>query len=108
VQPGQIKVLKTGWVVGVPKDYFLAIFARSSTPKKKGLFVANGVGVLDSDYRGETDELGILVYNHTDEPVTISAGDRIAQGIILPAPRATFVNFDPAASSRGGFGSTGK
>lgn len=107
VPPRQIRLIGTGLVITVPEGYFLAIFARSSTPFKRGLMVANGVGVIDSDYCGAADEVKIQVINVTDEPVNIRRGDRIAQGIVLPAPRAEFVEGKAAETSRGGFGSTG-
>ena len=102
-----IALVGTGLVVGVPDGYFLGIFARSSTPLKRGLMVANGVGVLDSDYCGPTDELRIQLLNITDAPVHIKAGERLAQAIVLRSPRVEFVEADATAPSRGGFGSTG-
>lgn len=108
IEPGAIALVPTGLVFAVPAGHFLAIFARSSTPLKKGLVVANGVGVLDSDYSGPTDELKIQLMNITSAPVTIARGDRLAQGVILPFARAEFE--DAAAATgpdRGGFGSTG-
>ena len=108
VQPGQILLVPTGLVFAVPAGHFLGIFARSSTPLKKGLVVANGVGVLDSDYSGPTDELKIQVMNVTAAPVEIRRGDRIAQGVILPFVRAEFEESAAATGpDRGGFGSTG-
>ena len=107
IAPGQITLVGTGLVFAVPDGHFLAIFARSSTPLKRGLVVANGVGVLDSDYRGPADELKIQLLNVTNEPVTVRAGDRLAQGIILQAPRVEFEEGEAAERSRGGFGSTG-
>jgi dUTP pyrophosphatase len=107
IPPGQIRLVGTGLVFAVPAGHFLAIFARSSTPLKKGLAVANGVGVLDSDYCGPSDELKIQLLNITAEPITVRTGDRLAQGIVLQAPRVEFVEGDTAAPSRGGFGSTG-
>lgn len=107
IPPGRIKLVGTGLVVAVPEGYFLGIFARSSTPFKRGLAVANGVGVLDPDYRGPGDELKIQLLNITAETIVVKAGDRLAQGILLQAPRVTFVEGAPAALSRGGFGSTG-
>jgi len=107
VPPRQIRLIGTGLVVKVPEGYFLAIFARSSTPLKRGLMVANGVGVIDSDYCGPNDEVKIQVINVSEQPVIVRRGERIAQGIVLPAPRAQFVEGDAADSSRGGFGSTG-
>lgn len=107
VPPQAIRLIGTGLVVKVPDGHFLAVFARSSTPLKRGLMVANGVGVIDSDYCGATDEVRIQVINVTDRPVAIRRGDRIAQGIVLPAPRVEFVEGDAAERARGGFGSTG-
>ena len=107
IAAGQIKLVGTGLVVGVPDGHFLAIFARSSTPLKRGLVVANGVGVLDSDYSGPTDELKIQLLNITKEAIVVKTGDRLAQGILLQAPRVEFVEGDTAPISRGGFGSTG-
>jgi dUTP pyrophosphatase len=107
IGPHQIKLVGTGLVVAVPDGYFLGIFARSSTPLKRGLMVANGVGVLDSDYCGPADELKIQLLNVTDAPIRVQAGDRLAQGIVLQSPRVEFVEGDATAPSRGGFGSTG-
>jgi dUTP pyrophosphatase len=108
IGPGEIKLVGTGLVVAVPDGHFLAIFARSSTPLKRGLMVANGVGVLDTDYCGPGDELKVQLFNLTSEPVAIKAGDRLAQGIVLQAPRVEFVEGEATAPSRGGFGSTGR
>jgi dUTP pyrophosphatase len=107
VQPGEVMLVPTGLVVEVPSGMFLGIFARSSTPLKRGLMVANGVGVVDPDYCGPHDEVKIEVYNFTARPVHIKAGDRIAQGILIPTIR---VEWEEAAElrpdSRGGFGAT--
>ena len=107
VEPGRVGLVPTGLVIRVPKGMFLGVFARSSTPARRGLMVANGVGVIDPDYCGETDEVKILVTNFTQSPVTVKAGDRIAQGIFLAAPRVSWTEGAPAAQSRGGFGSSG-
>jgi dUTP pyrophosphatase len=108
IAPGEVRLVPTGLVIEVPPGMFLGMFARSSTPLKRGLIVANGVGVVDSDYCGPTDELKVPVLNFTDRPVHLSVGDRIAQGIILPAPQVTWEEVSAIrAESRGGFGSTG-
>ena len=108
IPPRSIRLVGTGLVIGVPDGHFLGIFARSSTPLKRGLMVANGVGIIDSDYCGPDDEIKIQVLNITDAPVTVARGDRLAQGILLPAPRVEWEEVeDITPTSRGGFGSTG-
>jgi dUTP pyrophosphatase len=104
----QIALIRTGLVIEVPSGHFLGIFARSSTPLKRGLLVANGVGVLDPDYSGPNDEVMIQVLNFTDAAVEVKRGDRLAQGIVLPAPRVTWNEVASIRSvTRGGFGATG-
>src|SRR6188472_1931147 len=108
VAPRQIALVPTGLVIEVPTGYFLAIFARSSTPLKRGLIVANGVGVIDPDYSGPNDEVMIQVMNVSDSEVKVSRGDRLAQGIVLPAPRVVWEEVNELREmTRGGFGSTG-
>ena len=106
--PGQIALVPTGLVIEVPSGHFLAIFARSSTPLKRGLMVANGVGVLDPDYCGPDDEVKIQVLNISGAEVQVKRGDRLAQGIVLPAPRVSWQEVrDLREVTRGGFGATG-
>lgn len=107
VQPGEVTLVPTGLVIEVPKGHVLGVFARSSTPLKRGLMVANGVGVVDSDYCGPNDEIKIEVLNFTATPVAVKRGDRLAQGVILSFVRADWNESEPAAPSRGGFGATG-
>lgn len=108
VPPGQIRLIGTGLVIGVPPGHCLGVFARSSTPLKKGLMVANGVGIVDADYCGPGDEIKVQVINVTDAPVTVRQGDRLAQGIVLPAPTIEWDEQEtPTGPTRGGFGSTG-
>ncbi len=104
-----IKLVGTGLVIAVPDGHFLGIFARSSTPLKRGLMVANGVGIIDADYCGPADEIKIQLLNVTDQPVKVSKGDRLAQGVVLPCPRVEWDEVtELAAPTRGGFGSTGQ
>jgi dUTP pyrophosphatase len=108
VQPGQIALIRTGLVIEVPTGHFLGIFARSSTPLKRGLLVANGVGVVDPDYSGPDDEVKIQVLNVTQAEVRVQRGDRLAQGIVLAAPRVTWDEVDRIRDvTRGGFVATG-
>jgi dUTP pyrophosphatase len=70
--------------------------------------VANGVGVIDPDYSGPTDEVMIQVLNITEADVQVRRGDRLAQGIVLPAPRVTWEETEEIREvTRGGFGATG-
>jgi dUTP pyrophosphatase len=108
IPPHGIRLVGTGLVIAVPNGHFLGIFARSSTPLKRGLMVANGVGVVDADYCGPADEVKIQVLNITDAPIRVARGDRLAQGIVLPSPRVTWEEVDDMqVPTRGGFGSTG-
>jgi dUTP pyrophosphatase len=108
IAPRQIALVPTGLVIEVPTGYFLGIFARSSTPLKRGLMVANGVGIIDPDYAGPEDEVRIQVLNISAADVTIRRGDRLAQGIVLPAPRVAWDETTQLREeTRGGFGSTG-
>jgi dUTP pyrophosphatase len=108
IPPRSIRLVGTGLVIAVPEGHFLGIFARSSTPLKRGLMVANGVGVIDADYCGPDDEIKIQVLNITDAPVKVARGDRLAQGVVLPCPRVTWEEVtEMTEPTRGGFGSTG-
>ena len=109
IAPGEVRLVPTGLAIEVPAGMFLGVFARSSTPLKKGLMVANGVGVVDSDYCGPTDEIKVPVINVTAASVEIGKGDRIAQGILLPSPQIEWEEVEElAVTSRGGFGGTGR
>ena len=108
IAPGQVGLVRTGLVIEVPTGHFLAIFARSSSPLKRGLLVANGVGVVDPDYSGPNDEIMIQLLNFTAAVVAVRRGDRLAQGIVLPAPRVTWQEVSEIRDvTRGGFGATG-
>jgi dUTP pyrophosphatase len=96
-----------GLVFAVPEGHVLHIFARSSTFGKLGLMLANGVGVIDSDYRGTGDEVRVIMYNPGDAAVTVAAGTRVAQAIVYPVPRIEFDEGPVEGPSRGGIGSTG-
>lgn len=92
------------------RPYMVLILAnRSSNPSKKGLYLANGVGIVDADYYNNLDnegEIGFEFYNNSEEDIIISKNEKIGQGIITTYVR---VEDDKAVGSRaGGFGSTGK
>ena len=85
----------------------LLLTLRSSTPRRKGLLIPNGVGIIDQDYCGEGDELKAQVLNFREETVTVKRGERIAQGIFIPVMRVNWTEVSEMGQGRGGFGSTG-
>ena len=108
LSPGQVVKIPTGLVIAAPKGHFLLIAARSSLPLKKGLAMANGIGVVDPDYAGPSDEVHIIVHNFTAHPVEVKKGERLAQGIFLQAEQAQWEEVDELRPvDRGGIGSTG-
>jgi len=99
--------LRTGLGFGIPEDHVMLIHSRSSTFKKFGVILANGVGIIDADYSGPTDEVHIAVINPGSAPVTIPAGTRVAQAMVISRPKIAFVEGVAKNKDRGGFGSTG-
>lgn len=109
VAPHGLTRVPTGLIIATPEGYVLVVSARSSLAIKKGLMLANGIGLVDSDYRGPNDEILISVYNLTNQEITIEKGDRLAQGMFLKVERAQWEEVAAMeAADRGGFGSTGK
>lgn len=110
LQPGERRMFRTGLVVKVPEGHVLLLAARSSNAKK-GVQMANGVGVIDEDYCGPEDELRLFLYNVGDSPYTIERGERLAQGFFIPITKGVFIeqlDLDWAVEkNRGGFGTTG-
>lgn len=91
------------------EDEVLLLFNRSSNPKKKGLVLANGTGVVDSDYYNNPNnegEIGFMFFNITSSPVVIKKGEKIGQGVFQKWYLAD--NDDTNGERKGGFGSTGK
>ena len=108
IPPHEIRLVPTGLVICTPPGHMLAIAARSSTPLKRGLVIANGVGIVDQDYCGPADEIKLQLLNFSDKPVEIKKGDRLAQGLFIPVERAEWEETKELnGNSRGGFGSTG-
>jgi len=108
IAPHDFALLPTNLIIATPQGYMLMLVARSSSAKKKGLTMRNGVGIIDRDYCGEDDELHILIQNLTDKPVTVDRGERLAQGIFVRIERAKWHEVDIMRDeNRGGFGSTG-
>jgi dUTP pyrophosphatase len=107
VAPRRLGRIPANVIVRTPPGYMLLLTMRSSTARRKGLLIPNGVGIIDQDYCGEGDELILSVYNFRDEAVTVQRGERIAQGIFVPILRVSWDEVDDVGQGRGGFGSTG-
>lgn len=107
VEAGKVALIPSNIIVKIPEGYMLGLASRASTPIKKGLSTPHGIGIIDTDYHGPEDELKVQVYNFTDKDITVSRGDRVAQGIFMPVEKFEFEEVEHIdAPTRGGFGST--
>lgn len=109
IAPRQLVKIPTGIAIALPgPEYAALIFARSGLGVKHGIALSNGVGVIDSDYRGE---IMVGLTNLSDTPYTIHPGDRVAQLVVTPValPELERVEeLDDTGRGAGGFGSTGQ
>ena len=112
IEPGAFSLVPTGFAIDAEgsenADFAVLLFARSGLASKHGIALANGVGVIDPDYRGEVK---VALTNLSREPYTITPGERIAQMMFTPIFRASFELTDVLSSTErgdGGFGHTGK
>lgn len=105
--PGARHAVATGIAVAIPKGFEIQVRPRSGLALKHGITVPNTPGTIDSDYRGEVK---VIVINHGSEAFEIRRGDRIAQLVVAPVTRASWLpveELDETARGEGGFGSTG-
>ena len=109
IAPRQLVRIPTGIAIALPgPEYVALVYARSGLGIKHGVSLSNGVGVIDSDYRGEI-QVGLT--NLSDVPYTVQPGDRIAQLVVTPVvlPELERVEeLDDTSRGAGGFGSTGQ
>jgi dUTP pyrophosphatase len=109
IKPGQRTGIPTGIALELPGSQLVAlVFARSGLASQKGLALSNGVGVIDSDFRGEVK---VLVVNLGQEDIIIQNGDRIAQVLFINTYQAVFAEVEElneTSRGEGGFGSTGQ
>ena len=107
IAPSKTVLIHTGIAMEIPEGLVGLVFARSGLATKRSLAPANKVGVIDSDYRGE---IMVALHNHSNEPQTVEAGERVAQLVLVPYIAAAFEEvgeLDETARGAGGFGSTG-
>lgn len=110
IQPGETVFIGSGIAIELPEDASVAglVFARSGLGSKHGIVLANGVGVIDGDYRGECRS---ILYNRSKTPYTIQPGDRVAQLVFVPVliPRLVeAAELSETGRGAGGYGSTGR
>lgn len=109
IEPWKRAVIPTGIAIELPgPEYVALLFARSGLAVKNGLALSNGVGVIDSDYRGE---ISVGLVNLSDTPYTVHNGERIAQLAIMPVAVPEMICVQALSQTErgeGGFGSTGK
>lgn len=107
IVPGGSAVLKTDLAFEISSGHVMMVYSRSGHGFKDGIRLANGTGIIDSDYRGE---LMIKLHNDGNRVFSINRGDRIAQAMIVPVAQVTFDTVDELGATdrgTGGFGSTG-
>ena len=108
LRPGELTRIPTGLAISLPGPGYMALlFARSGLAARHGIALSNGVGVIDSDYRGEVQ---VAMTNLSQTPYEIRPGERICQLVVCPVCQATlaFVDqLDETQRGQGGFGSTG-
>ena len=105
--PGARQAVATGLAIAIPPGYEIQVRPRSGLALKHGITVPNTPGTIDSDYRGE---LKVILINHSQTAFEIRRGDRIAQLVLAPVTRATWLpveELDETVRGAGGFGSTG-
>ena len=105
--PGERRLIPTGIAISIPKGTVAILSARSGLSYKKGIAAANGIGVIDSDYRGEIFFSSI---NLSGEAYTVTPGERICQMMLMPVLAMNMIecdSLDDTERGAGGFGSTG-
>ena len=105
---GQKCSIGTGISMEIPEGYVGLVFARSGLACKNGLRLCNSVGVIDADYRGE---IKVVLHNDSEYVREIKPGERVAQMIVMPYPKVSFIEVEELSDTvRGesGFGGTGR
>lgn len=108
LEPLDRALIPTGWIIALPEGYEAQIRARSGLSVKYGITLINGIGTIDWDYR---HEIKVGLVNISNKPYTLEPYDRIAQLIIAPVTKASWVevsSLELVESRSGGFGSTGR
>lgn len=108
LKPHSWGMIPTGLTLAIPEGYEGQVRARSGLAFKHGIGLLNGPGTIDADYRGE---LGVILFNFSDQPFTIKRGDRIAQLVITKVEHMQWLSVEELPKTQrgeGGFGHTGR
>lgn len=108
LEPHKTVLIPTGLFFEIPQGYEVQIRARSGLALKHGVSLANGIGTIDSDYRGE---VGVILINMSNTPFEICDGDRIAQMVVARVEKMELVEVDSISDTErgaGGYGHTGR
>ncbi len=109
IEPKTLEKLPSNFIIQVPEGFALIIANRSSLAVKRGLTLANNIGIIDQDYCGPEDEISLSLYNFTNDQIQIKKGERLCQAMLMPIEKVEFKEAEIIEkNSRGGFGSTGK
>lgn len=106
-----VTYVKTGIKAKFPKHMALLLLNRSSNPKKKELFLANGIGLVDADYYNNEDNEGEIAFAFMTTNSTgtfIKAGEKLGQGMFINYHDISDLNTEDIEDRKGGFGSTSK
>lgn len=107
LKPLDRALIPTGLYISIPEGYEGQVRSRSGLALKHGICLANGIGTIDSDYRGE---IGVILINLGEKEYTINKGDRIAQMVFIKYEKVKFIEVDTLDNTErgtGGFGHTG-
>ena len=107
--PGGRATVGTGIAIAVPDGYAAFVHPRSGLAARHGITLVNAPGTVDAGYRGEVRV--VLLNTDPSEPFTVHRGDRIAQLVVQPVTRVSFLDaaeLPPTPRGEGGFGSTGR
>lgn len=108
VEPQSLAYVPLNIAIITPPGFMFLVAARSSL-HKRGLMLANGVGIGDQDFCGDADEWQAVLFNFTHAPVVVLRGERIAQGIFVSIAKVELEERDTLGQpNRGGFGTTGR
>jgi len=108
ILPNSVGHIPANIIFETPIGYMCVVSLRSSTPKRKGLIIPPGIGIIDQDYCGDGDEILMQVYNPSKSEIIIERGERVGQASFVRVDKPKVIEVDNMNNKeRGGFGTTG-